>query len=99
MLGSHPLHGQRRHFMRALWRRWSGSFWLMMWCLALVIAELAVTPAPARGDEPSRPAAAASVTSADALATPTHHQTGIIDINGGGRPHASLTCFCVAPDN
>jgi hypothetical protein len=86
--------------MHALWRRSSGSFWLMMCCLVLAIVELAVTPAPAPGDEPSRPAAAAaSVSSADALATPTHHQTGVIDINGDGRPHASLTCFCVSPDN
>lgn len=34
-----------------------------------------------------------------ALATPTHHQTGLIKANVAGQPEASITCFCLTPEN
>lgn len=42
-----------------------------------------------------RPAVAASKVSA----APTHRQTGIIQANVDGQPQASLTCFCLTPDD
>ena len=32
------------------------------------------------------------------LATPTHHQTGLIKVNVDGMPNRSLQCFCLTPD-
>ncbi len=43
--------------------------------------------------------AMADVTPATALATPTHHQTGTIQVNVDGLPQRSLKCFCLTPDN
>lgn len=34
-----------------------------------------------------------------ALATPTHHQTGLIKANVDGLPERQLKCFCLTPDN
>ncbi len=33
------------------------------------------------------------------LATPTHHQTGLIQTNVAGLPDRALQCFCLTPDN
>ena len=38
-------------------------------------------------------------TPAKVLATPTHHQTGVIKANADGLPERSLKCFCLTPDN
>lgn len=45
----------------------------------------------AESAEPAQPAVQ--------LATPTHHQTGLIKANVEGLPDRSLQCFCVMPDN
>ena len=34
-----------------------------------------------------------------ALATPTHHQTGLIKVNVDGLPQRDLTCFALTPDD
>jgi hypothetical protein len=40
-----------------------------------------------------------SIEELGALATPTHHQAGLITANAAGRPQVQLKCFCLTPDN
>ena len=42
---------------------------------------------------------AKQVSPAERLATPTHHQTGLIQAKVEGLPERSLSCFCLTPDN
>lgn len=52
-------------------------------------------PAPVTQEE----AAPAAATNKTALATPTHHQTGLVNANVEGMPNRNLKCFCLTPDN
>lgn len=61
------------------------------WIQSTAKAEQAVVPASATSSSNEKDIAA--------LATPTHHQTGLIKANVAGLPNRKLTCFCVLPDN
>jgi hypothetical protein len=73
----------------------SGQFRSATFRIALLVAALAVLVSESRSDEVSTPPVTTpAVSPADALATPTHHQTGTIEVKVSG-----LTCFCVTPDS
>jgi len=61
--------------------------------LLLFVATLVAIPWPSFATQED---AASSET---AIATPTHHQTGLIKANIAGLPNRSLKCFCLTPDN
>ncbi|MGD9634801.1 MAG: hypothetical protein AB7G28_18345 [Pirellulales bacterium] len=58
-----------------------------------------IVAVPGLSDAAQEDAAPAAATNATALATPTHHQTGLIKANVAGMPDRSLKCFCLTPDN
>lgn len=62
---------------------------------ALLIAAVVIGPQAVLATQ-EEPAVAASD---QALATPTHHQTGLIKANVAGLPNRELKCFCLTPHN
>jgi hypothetical protein len=56
------------------------------------LEESAVEPTAA-ADTPAPPAAA------DVSLSPSHRQTSVISVNVDGQPQASVTCFCLTPDD
>jgi hypothetical protein len=90
----------RSHVMRASPYRLSGQICSTIRGIALAIVAIAISTPHARSEESTAPASPApAVSSTDALATPTHHQTGTINVNAAGLPQASLTSFCLTPDD
>lgn len=68
--------------------------WKLM--LALTVASIALPGwSLATQEEP----AASTEASQQVLATPTHHQTGVIKGSVTGLPERQLKCFCLTPDN
>lgn len=58
------------------------------WLLAVaILTPYAAVAGPAKDDD------------LKAIATPTHHQTGLIKANVEGLPNRGLKCFCLTPDN
>jgi hypothetical protein len=62
---------------------------------ASAIGDVEVTVAAETADA----MAAATPLDRTTLATPTHHQTGLIKANADGLPERQLSCFCLTPDN
>lgn len=68
--------------------------WTLM--IAVIAAAFALpVPSWATQQEPAATAAA----NPQAIATPTHHQTGVIKAAVDGLPQRELKCFCLTPDN
>jgi hypothetical protein len=74
-------------------RNWSKRNVVLQLFAVLAVASALLTSATvcvAESVEPADPAVQ--------LATPTHHQTGLIKVNVDGLPNRSLECFCLTPD-
>jgi regulator of replication initiation timing len=68
-------------------------------CRLLIALATAVCALPNPCLATQEEVAAAAEANPQALATPTHHQTGVIKAAVEGLPQRELKCFCLTPDN